>query len=61
MNSENNKNYQAYLNINGQLVRLTKIFINIDGGTFWKPNVTYIELFGQNITTNEVVKEKIKP
>ncbi|MEO6304116.1 MAG: DUF4833 domain-containing protein [Bacteroidia bacterium] len=61
MNSENNKNYQAYLTINGQLARLTKIFINIDGGSFWKPNVTYIELSGQNIATSEEVTEKIKP
>ncbi len=53
--------YHVYTNISNTLAILNRIFINIDGGTFWYPNVTFIELKGLNATTGKPVSEKIKP
>ena len=53
--------YYVYTIIGGSLAVLKRIFINIDGGSFWSPNVTYIELKGINVATGGTVTEKIKP
>jgi phosphatidylglycerophosphate synthase len=53
--------YYVYTTIGGSLAVLKRIFINIDGGSFWSPNVTYIELKGIDVVTGASVSEKIKP
>lgn len=61
MKHKSSNNYHAYIHINGTLSVLTNIFFKTDGGTFWSPNVVYIELTGSNITTGKVVVERFKP
>lgn len=53
--------YYMFATISGRLSVLNRIFIKIDpGGTFWSPNVVYIELKGRVAATGEPVIERIK-
>jgi Domain of unknown function (DUF4833) len=54
-------NYYVYTKINNQQAILKKIFLKIDGGTFWVPNVVYVELKGLDPTTGKEVSERFKP
>ena len=56
-----NNQYRVYVPINKNECILTRIFIRIDGGTFWSPNVLYIELKGIHPTTGKTVIQRIKP
>ena len=40
---------------------LEKIFIQIDGGSFWIPTITSVELSGVDSSTGDPKKETIKP
>lgn len=53
--------YHAYATINKKEALLTRIFIKIDGGAFWSPNVIYIEMKGKDELTGEEVMERFKP
>lgn len=54
--------YRVYADINKKESILERIFIRIgDGGTFWKPDVKYIELKGIEIGTGKKVLERFKP
>jgi hypothetical protein len=54
-----NNKYQVYMAINQKQCVLTKIFVRIDGGTFWVPNVKYIEVTGTDPATGKIVVERI--
>lgn len=54
-------NYYVYTKINNQQAILKKIFLKIDGGTFWVPNVVYVELKGLDPATGKEVSERFKP
>ncbi|WP_343671566.1 DUF4833 domain-containing protein [Chitinophaga sp.] len=53
--------YHVYAKIGNSMAVLDRIYIEIDGGTFWHPNVLYIELKGKDMATGKEVKEQIKP
>jgi len=53
--------YKAYCNIAGKFVVLNKIFIQLNGGTFWFPKIKFIEVSGKDTASNEDVSEKIIP
>jgi len=57
--SENNK-YNVYATINQKQAILNRIFVMINGGSFWTPNVEYIEVVGTDPLTGEVVTERLK-
>ena len=61
MRSEVDKQYHAYIMMNNKLVYLSKAFAKIDGGTFWVPHITYVELTGKDSMTGKKVTEKIIP
>jgi phosphatidylglycerophosphate synthase len=53
--------YYMFATIGGKFSVLNRIYIKIDpGGTFWSPNVDYIELKGRVAATGEPVIERIK-
>lgn len=54
-----NNKYQVFMQINQKQCVLTKIFVRIDGGTFWVPNVKYIEVTGTDPSTGKTVIERI--
>ncbi len=53
--------YQAFSYINNRLLVLNRVFIQIEGGTFWSPNVKYIEITGRDPIKNEEVIERVIP
>lgn len=53
--------YKAYMVISGKLSYIEKIFVQIDGGTFWLPKVTFVEVKGHDIATGKPISEKIIP
>ncbi len=56
------KKYHVYATIKKKRVMLTRIFIQIEsGGTFWFPNVVFVEFKGTDPTTGEVITERFKP
>jgi len=54
-----NGQYHIVGPINGKNHILDRMFINIDGGSFWNPNVTYVEIVGHDMSTNQPASEKL--
>jgi hypothetical protein len=40
---------------------LNYVFIKIEGGSFWLPNVIYVELKGTDPVTGKEITERFKP
>ena len=53
--------YHVYTDINSKKCVLSRVFIRIDGGSFWSPNVVYIEIKGTEIATGKTIVQRIKP
>lgn len=53
--------FKAYTEINGKLNVLNRIFLKIEGGTFWFPHVVYVELRGVDSTTGREIFTRFKP
>lgn len=54
--------YHVYADINGKTAVLDRIYIRIDpGGSFWAPNVKYVELKGKDPYTGKTVSQRINP
>lgn len=53
--------YHVYANIDGHQAILNRVYIRIDpGGTFWSPNVKYLELKGIDTQSGKEVTQRIK-
>lgn len=59
--SAKDNKYHAYATINKKEALLHRIYIKVDGGAFWSPNVVYIEMKGKDEATGEEVMERFKP
>jgi phosphatidylglycerophosphate synthase len=59
--STKDNKYHVYATINKKEALLNRIFLKVDGGTFWAPNVVYMELKGADITSGKEVVERFKP
>jgi len=57
--SADDKKYHVYVTINNKKLLLDRIFVRIEGGSFWIPNVKYVELRGINQTNGAVVTERL--
>lgn len=55
------KTYETHIILRGRNYLLTNIFVNIIGGTYLRPSVSYIELRGKDLLTGEMMLERIKP
>jgi hypothetical protein len=53
--------YHVYAKIGNVMAILNRIYLQIEGGTFWFPNVVYIELKGIDPASGKEIKEQIKP
>lgn len=58
--SKEDQKFHVYVTVNNKKIELSKIFVRIEGGSFWLPNVKYVELSGINTATNSPVVERIK-
>ncbi|HSC39674.1 MAG TPA: DUF4833 domain-containing protein [Chitinophagaceae bacterium] len=52
--------YHVYASINQKIAMLSRIFISIHGGSFWSPNIEYVELKGIDPATGNEVVERMK-
>jgi len=59
--SPRDKRYHAYLQLEHKTIELSHIYVRIEGGSFWVPNVPYIDIYGRDVATGHQVKERIKP
>ncbi|WP_285008926.1 DUF4833 domain-containing protein [Pedobacter faecalis] len=57
--AEDNK-FHVYINVNKKKIILERIFLRIQGGSFWLPDVKYVELKGVDANTKAAVIERIK-
>ena len=55
-----NNKYNVYATINQKQAILNRIFVKIDGGSAWKPNVEYVEVKGTDPLTGKEVVERLK-
>lgn len=53
------KKYHVFSYFGGKLIVVQRIYIQINGGSFWTPKVKYIEVSGTDPVKNESVSEKI--
>lgn len=58
--SEADKKFHVTVTVNNKKLVLDRIFVRIEGGSFWLPNVRYVELRGFNQESNAVITERIK-
>ena len=53
--------HHVYVTIEGKQAILNRVYIRIDpGGTFWSPNVRYLELKGVDVQTGKELIERLK-
>ena len=53
--------YKAYTTINNKKIKLEKIFVQIDGGSFWFPKVPFVKITGTEIKSGHKIIKKILP
>lgn len=61
MHSPKDNKYHIYATINQKQALLNRIFIKTDGGTFWSPNVIYMEMKGTDPVSGKELVERVKP
>lgn len=61
MHSPKDDKYHVYATINQKQALLNRIFLKVEGGTFWAPNVVYMELKGIDPVTGKELVERFKP
>ena len=54
------KKFHLYTSINQKKAELTSIFLKINGGAFWTPNIEYVDIYGLDPINRSVVKERMK-
>jgi hypothetical protein len=60
MYAQRDNKYHIYTTLSNKVAILNRVFIQIDpGGTFWAPNVKYIEMKGRELSTGNELTERI--
>jgi phosphatidylglycerophosphate synthase len=59
MKSSVDNAFHVFAILANKQVVLTRVYLRIEGGTFWVPNVKYIELKGWNAATRQPVVERL--
>jgi phosphatidylglycerophosphate synthase len=54
------KKYHVYIDANDKKIMLDRVFVRIEGGSYWLPNVKYVELKGLNAKTQAPIVERMK-
>lgn len=55
-----NNKYYVYATINQKEAIVSRIFVKINGGSLWTPNVEYVEVKGTDPATGKEVMERLK-
>ncbi|MCX2585736.1 DUF4833 domain-containing protein [Pedobacter sp. MR22-3] len=55
------KKYHVFVTVNNKKVQIERIFLRIEGGSFWLPNVKYVEIKGLDANNpSKALTERIK-
>ena len=57
----NDGKYHIFATVAQKQMMLDRVFVKIEGGSFWIPNVVYVELKGTDQTTGREIIERFKP
>ncbi|HXB07590.1 MAG TPA: DUF4833 domain-containing protein, partial [Puia sp.] len=61
MKSPIDNRHHVYVTIEGHQAILSRVYVRIDpGGTFWSPNVKYLELKGTDTQTGKELTQRLK-
>jgi phosphatidylglycerophosphate synthase len=52
--------YRVYTTVNSKTVVLNRIFIKINGGSFWSPKVEYVEIKGTDPANGREITDRLK-
>lgn len=61
LRKNNNGIFGVFTAVDGVELELERVFIQIDGGTFWFPKISRVEVHAKNTVANQLVVEIIKP
>ena len=53
--------FEVYTKHNNKLIKMDRIYIQLDGGSFWFPNIKDVKVFGEDATTGENISAVIQP
>jgi len=56
---DSDQKYHVFVNLNQKRIQVEKIFVRIEGGSFWLPNVKYAEVTGIDASSNKTVTERM--
>ena len=56
---DSDQKYHVFVNVNQKKIQVEKIFIRIEGGSFWLPNVKYAEVTGIDASSNKIITERM--
>ncbi|WP_276380158.1 DUF4833 domain-containing protein [Flavobacterium sp. H4147] len=51
--------YHVFVHLNQKKIQVEKIFVRIEGGSFWLPNVKYAEVTGVDVSSNKIITERM--
>jgi hypothetical protein len=57
----NDGKYHIFAAVGQKQMMLNRVFVKIEGGSFWLPNIIYVELKGTDQTTGREIIERFKP
>ena len=57
--TDSDQKYHVFVNVNQKKIQVEKIFVRIEGGSFWLPNVKYAEITGIDISSNKMITERM--
>jgi hypothetical protein len=58
--AEDNK-YHIFVSADQKQIMLNRIFVKVEGGSFWLPNIVYVELKGTEQLTGKEIAYRFKP
>jgi len=56
---DSDQKYHVFVNVNQKKIQVEKIFVRIEGGSFWLPNVKYAEITGIDVSSNKMITERM--
>ena len=57
--TDSNQKYHVFVTVNQKKIQVEKIFVRIEGGSFWLPNVKYAEVTGIDAASNKIITERM--
>ncbi|WP_426485304.1 DUF4833 domain-containing protein [Flavobacterium sp. 2] len=56
---DSDQKYHVFVSVNQKRIQVEKIFVRIEGGSFWFPNVKYAEVTGIDASSNKTITERM--